>query len=381
MRGKARRLVLAGGAAMLSMALVPVITVLLVLGGQQESSASCQPVSELSLGTPATPSAPSASSQDPHWPDFLAALRQQETGSRQGDYTHRGLGCEGAYCFLDSSVWRSMASEAGVDVSRYPDAAEAPSSIQDEVATGVLWPVYERAGGGQGGYLQAAAAWNGGTIAVVTNSSLGTGATNYTYANQVLAKMARLLGQGLGASGPSGGAASSSSPQDCSSTVAGGSYANPLRGVVGLAPERIDQGVDYGGSGPVYAIGDGQVENVYNPGWPGGVFIAYRLTSGPDAGKGVYVAENLIPQVTVGQHVSANTVLATLEPAFPNMETGWADLSALGTTRAMAEGQAASAGDAGTVSTGCGRDFSAFLAALGAPGGILQAGAVLSTTC
>ena len=381
MKPKARRLLLAGGGAMLSVALVPVITVLLVLDGQQESSASCQPVTELPLGTSAASASLTAASQDPDWPDFLAALRQQETGSPQGDYAHHGVGCQGAYCFLNPSIWHSMASEAGVDVTPYPDAAEAPSSVQDEVATGVLWPIYERAGGGQAGYSQAAAAWNGGTIAVVTNSSLGAGATNYTYANEVLTKMARLLGQGLGPSSGSGNAGSSSSPQDCSSTVAGGSYANPLRGVVNLAPERIDQGVDYGGSGPVYAIGDGQVESVYNPGWPGGVFIVYRLNSGPDAGKGVYVAENLIPQVTVGQHVSANTVLATLQPTFPNMETGWADLSVVGITQAMAEGEAASSGDAGSVSTSCGQSFNQLLVSMGAPGGILQAGSMLQTSC
>lgn len=367
---------------MLSVALVPVVTVFLVLGGQQESSASCQPVTELSLGASAATATLTASSQDPDWPDFLAAIRQQETGSPQGDYAQDSAGCHGAYCFLDSSIWQSMASEAGVDVSQYPDAEEAPANVQDEVATGVLWPVYERAGGGQAGYSQAAAAWNGGTIAVVSNSALGAGATNYTYANEVLAKLARLVGQGPAASSQSGGGGSSGSSQDCSSTVgAGGSYANPLRGVVNLSPERIDQGVDYGGSGPVYAIGDGQVENVYSSGWPGGVFIVYRLTSGPDAGKGVYVAENLIPQVTVGQQVNANTVLATLQPSFPNLETGWADLSELGISQAMAEGQAASVGDAGSVSTSCGQSFDQLLVSVGAPGGFLQSGSVLSTTC
>ena len=28
-------------------------------------------------------------------------------------------------------------------------------------------------------------------------------------------------------------------------------YVNPLRGVAGLVPERIDEGVDFGGTGPV----------------------------------------------------------------------------------------------------------------------------------
>ena len=38
-------------------------------------------------------------------------------------------------------------------------------------------------------------------------------------------------------------------------------YLNPLRGVSGLVPERVDMGVDFGGAGPVYAIGDGIITN------------------------------------------------------------------------------------------------------------------------
>ncbi len=48
-----------------------------------------------------------------------------------------------------------------------------------------------------------------------------------------------------------------------------GSYADPLRAVRGLTPERIDQGVDYSGFGPIYAIGDGVVLSTANSGWPG----------------------------------------------------------------------------------------------------------------
>jgi len=52
-----------------------------------------------------------------------------------------------------------------------------------------------------------------------------------------------------------------------------------------LVPERIDQGVDFSGSGPVYALGDGIVTNAiaYSPGWGGG-WITYQLSDGPDAG-------------------------------------------------------------------------------------------------
>ena len=80
-----------------------------------------------------------------------------------------------------------------------------------------------------------------------------------------------------------------------------GSYANPLRSVNGLNPERIDQGVDYSGFGPIYAIGDGVVLSTANSGWPGGTFIAYRLTDGPANGLVVYAAEDINPAGRVGQ--------------------------------------------------------------------------------
>jgi len=63
------------------------------------------------------------------------------------------------------------------------------------------------------------------------------------------------------------------------------SYVNPLRSVSGLVPERIDEGVDFGGTGPVYALGDAVVTNAgQNAGWPGGGWITYQLTDGPDQG-------------------------------------------------------------------------------------------------
>ena len=98
--------------------------------------------------------------------------------------------------------------------------------------------------------------------------------------------------------------------------VSPGTYANPLRAVAALSPERVDQGVDYSGYGPIYAIGDGVVLNTVNGGWPGGTFIAYRLTDGPAVGRVVYVAENVAPAVSVGQRVTAATVLGKPSPDF-----------------------------------------------------------------
>lgn len=73
--------------------------------------------------------------------------------------------------------------------------------------------------------------------------------------------------------------------------------------------------MDYCASGPVYAIGNAIVENVYEPQWPSGVFISYRLTSGPAMGRYVNVAENVTPKVVVGQHVTAMTVVGVVHDA------------------------------------------------------------------
>lgn len=370
-----RKWLLAGGGSLLIVLLVPVLIVVVILGGANASSSSCQPVATLDLGTSASSATVTAASQDPQWSVFEEAERQQETGSPQGDPTHNSADCQGSYCWLNASIWSAMASEGAVNVSAYPDAYNAPEAVQDAVFTGVSFPVYQKAGGGQAGYSAAAAAWNGGTTAVVSNPGLGNGATNYTYANAVLAKMAKLLGQ------PAPTSSASSQAADCSATVATGNYANPLRGVTNLLPERIDQGVDYTGSGPVYAIGDGTVVNLYNAGWPGGVFIVYRLSDGPEAGWGVYVAEDLDPTVTVGQQVTANTQIATMTNGSAGIETGWADLSSLGDSAAVRDHQAATTGDAGSVSTGCGQSFDQLLVGLGAPGGNLQGGSTVTTAC
>ena len=146
-----------------------------------------------------------------------------------------------------------------------------------------------------------------------------------------------------------------------------GSYANPLRAVGGLTPERIDQGVDFSGFGPIYAIGDGVVLSTVNGGWPGGTFIAYRLTDGPANGLTVYFAEDIQPAVSVGQTVNANTVLGTVYAGSSGIELGWSDPSGDGDTMARDYGQYH-----GGNSTAFGFNFSQFLSSLGAPGGVLQ---------
>jgi hypothetical protein len=127
---------------------------------------------------------------------------------------------------------------------------------------------------------------------------------------------------------PSSRPPAASSPPSAASNppASGGPYSNPLRAVSGLVPERVDMGVDFGGSGPVYPLGDGVITNATgsSSGWPGGGWITYRLTDGPDAGLVVYVAEDVQPTVAVGQAVTPDTVIANMYNGGTGIETGWA---------------------------------------------------------
>lgn len=143
-------------------------------------------------------------------------------------------------------------------------------------------------------------------------------------------------------------------------------YENPFRAVTSLLPQEVDQGVDYCAAGPLYAIGDGTVVSVYDNQWPSGVFISYRLESGPAKGRYVYVAEDVTPKVRIGQSVTPNTVLAVANDAKTCLETGWAD------PPAYPERAAAHAEYDGRNSTAYGLNFNELLAALGARPGLPQ---------
>jgi murein DD-endopeptidase MepM/ murein hydrolase activator NlpD len=144
-------------------------------------------------------------------------------------------------------------------------------------------------------------------------------------------------------------------------------YLNPLRAVSDLTPERIDMGVDFTGSGPVYALGDAVITNATgeSPGWPGGGWITYQLTGGPGAGLTVYVAEDVTPTVQVGQHVSSSTVIGTMFGGYDGIETGWAQPGGL-----SAESQlpvAGGIGGYGPFPTMIGLNFEELLQSLGVP--------------
>ncbi len=149
--------------------------------------------------------------------------------------------------------------------------------------------------------------------------------------------------------------------------VAAPVYLNPLRAVANLQPQRIDMGVDFAGSGPIYPIGDAIVTSAMgnSSGWPGGGWITYQLTDGPAAGLVVYVAEDVQPTVSAGAKVTPTTAVANMSSGGAGIETGWAMPDS-----ASAESQLAAAGGisgGGPFPTAVGVNFDALLQALGVP--------------
>jgi hypothetical protein len=159
-------------------------------------------------------------------------------------------------------------------------------------------------------------------------------------------------------------------------------YLNPLRQVSGLYPERVDMGVDFNGVGPVYAIGAGVVTQAEAccSGWPGGGWITYQLTDGPAVGEVVYLAEDVIPTVQVGQKVTPHTEIGHMTGGPYGIETGWAMLDSASSESELQE--AGGIGGAGPFPTAIGMNFEYLLQALGVPAapnsGALPAGLVPS---
>ncbi len=102
-----------------------------------------------------------------------------------------------------------------------------------------------------------------------------------------------------------------------------GSYVSPfLHATTG----RIDQGVDFTGTGPIAAIGDARILQTGAPGWPEGGGVLYQLLDGPRAGQVIYVFEGVEATVRPGQQVSAGEQIGLFVPG-GSIEIGFADAS------------------------------------------------------
>lgn len=146
-------------------------------------------------------------------------------------------------------------------------------------------------------------------------------------------------------------------------------YKNPVGR--GLTAERVDMGVDFGGSGPLYALGHGVITQVYGlgggSGWPGGGWIGLRL----DDGREVYYAEDVSPAVHAGQTVNAGQLIGHATGGASGIEIGWASGQGTG-TEAAALNQQNTHGDPGAFATAMGVDMAHLIHSLGGPMGIIS---------
>jgi phage-related protein len=155
-----------------------------------------------------------------------------------------------------------------------------------------------------------------------------------------------------------------------------GGLVNPIGR--GLVPERVDMGVDYGGSGPLYAIGSGRIVNLWNHGWPGGGFIGLQLN--PPYGSGYwYYAEDVMPLLNRGIHVGAGVTagqyIADAIGGPSGIEVGWAAAPGTGTTAAHRDGQDRAGlahGDPGYYPTAWGMAANTLIGNLGGPKGLVR---------
>jgi hypothetical protein len=191
-------------------------------------------------------------------------------------------------------------------------------------------------------YLPYAAAYN------------GTGPAATAYASRVIADATSY--QGTGQTTFAG-----LSSTGCSGPVTDTGYVNPFAHAQ-ITPSRIDQGVDYSGTGPIDALGPGRVVLVSttDTGWGNGNgWISYQLTAGTYTGDYIYVAEGITPTVTQGELVSAGEQIGAFNGH--SIEIGFAlgqdDLALAHTV--YHEG----------ADTAAGRTMNTLLTSLGAPAG------------
>jgi hypothetical protein len=153
---------------------------------------------------------------------------------------------------------------------------------------------------------------------------------------------------------------------------AGPEYANPLAGATVVA-ERIDQGVDYAGTGTLSAIARGVITKILGPsssGWPGS-YIEYQITDPASSlfGKSIYYAEGVTPAtgLKVGQTVSPGQTLASLIPHWATgIELGFA--SGVGSASYASQHGGYTEGE----TTRSGLAFSDLVKQLGGPAGKIE---------
>ena len=105
---------------------------------------------------------------------------------------------------------------------------------------------------------------------------------------------------------------------------AGSAYVNPFPSA-DYSVGRTDMGVDVclTAGDPIVAVGPGLVVGIQRDWFEKQPYVWYELTSGPYAGRFVYVAEQITPRAKVGQQLSAGETIATYAKKGTCIETGW----------------------------------------------------------
>lgn len=89
---------------------------------------------------------------------------------------------------------------------------------------------------------------------------------------------------------------------------------------------RIDQGVDFGGTGPIYSPTDAKVVNVGAPGWPGGNGVVLEVLNGPRAGHHIFIYEGISVLVRKNDIVKAGQTIGSFIPfSSTGIEIGFCD--------------------------------------------------------
>jgi hypothetical protein len=183
----------------------------------------------------------------------------------------------------------------------------------------------------------------------------GSGPAADAYAARVIADAHRYAGSGqttLAGPGPAGCTAAA---------ISNAGYVNPFAHAQ-VTASRIDQGVDYGGAGPIEALGPGRVVLVSttDSGWGNGDgWVSYQLTGGAYAGDYIYVAEGITPTVFQGTRIAAGQQIGTFNRY--SIEIGFA----------LGQGDLALAHSIyhEGADTAAGRTMNQLLVSLGAPAG------------
>lgn len=139
-------------------------------------------------------------------------------------------------------------------------------------------------------------------------------------------------------------------------------YGNPFAGDTYYVG-RTDMGVDLclTPGEPILTVGAGIVTGIDHDWFEGEPYIWYQLTTGPDAGRYVYLAEQITHLAHIGERLKAGQVIARYAAKGTCIETGW------GTFDGATMAQATTGYTEGEV-TEAGVSFAHFLISVGVQG-------------